>query len=391
MSAVTDIEYAVMIRTREHFTDDAIGLYTGSICLITGRPGYSGGNPPTNPPLNPVTANPQLVWKEGLIAKESLGSPEEVVDPTLGGGYSTMSGADLKLINNPPGLDGSTLFDYLNDIGINLFRCELQLYVVIDGTFKLWGTYSIENITNEEHLVSLTAVDGFLTIHKDTLKTEVSAAGFSEAPDDSIGKFIPLCMGRIPEAKLLPVTGQIVRKMLCGVGATSSAHTLCTSGEAEKRLLGNRDRIGAGHVETPVGEVASDGGIPKSDKWKFGRQEPWTHKLVRIVSGIEVPQISNTTAFIQILASGIKGVDAEKPVIMGRCVLIPQLDQLPRNGKLVEPWFSFLLVVLTQKTSDKKKGHNESKCKCFHDALLFTRHIIYFERCRPAHHFMETP
>lgn len=202
----------------QSFTDEAIGLYDSVLCLVTGRLGYTEGNPPAKPPENPVTMEPQLIWKDGLIAKDSLGTPEEVVDPALGGGYSTMSSADLKLINNQLALDGETLFDYLNTMGINLFRCELLFFAVIDGVFELWGTYSIEDVTNEEHLLRLTAVDGFLTIHKETLKAEVSLAGFPAAPDDSQGKFIPLCIGRIPETALLPVTGQIVRMLLCTKG-----------------------------------------------------------------------------------------------------------------------------------------------------------------------------
>lgn len=408
MNIKTNIEYAVMINTRGTATDADIGLYNGSICLITGRPSYSEENPPVNPPDNPVTTESQNIWKEGLIAKDSLGNPEEVVDPTLGGSYSTMTSAELKLVNNPPGLDGETLFDYLNAAGINLFRCELLFFVVIDGMFSLRGTYSIENLTNEEHLVSLTAVDGFLTIHKDTLKTQVSTAGFPAAPDDSQGKFIPLCIGRIPQAALLPMTGQIVRQMLCKRGMVHFAHAAGTSGVKGAKLLRNRNRIfhGAlpliplallrywnrirtGNVESPMREVPGDDSIFGSSKWDGGSDIHLAHPLIRVIHDVGVPEVSVAGARIEVLAIGIERIDVKKPLINGwSSIWMWQLCEWPRDDELVELWIFLLVVVLTQKTTSNPNG-GERKCEFFHDALPFLVPIIYSGSGYAACRFVE--
>ncbi len=163
------------------------------------------GNVPTSPPTNPISALPQLVWKEGLITKDTFGVIEESVDPTLGGGYSSTFGAELKLMNNLPGLGGATLFDYMRTNGIDMTRCIVSLHVIVDGTWKARGVFQIQDMGNAEHEMRGTVLDIADTIHKDVLKTQVNTGTFPDAPEGSQGKMTPLCIGRLAQAKMMPL------------------------------------------------------------------------------------------------------------------------------------------------------------------------------------------
>jgi hypothetical protein len=234
-----------MVNTRKADTTlPEIGLYNSSLALVTGRPDYqlriSGtafvsnpryvgdditlditgltpgdlpldfevlGEQPENCPINPVTGLEQILWKHGIIDKDIFGEVVEAMDPTLGGSYSTMSFATVLLMNNLPGLDGRTLFRFLQYHSIDPFRCEIIVCVFVDGACVQWSEPQIERLTDAEHTVMVESVDAFLKIHKDVLKIEISESVFPTAPEDSRGKFVPLCLGRIPEAEGRRVSG----------------------------------------------------------------------------------------------------------------------------------------------------------------------------------------
>lgn len=164
------------------------------------------GNSNGEPPLNPVSGHPQLKWKHGMIARDNFGRPEEFFDPMRGGGYSTATGMGFALMQNVPGLGGKTLDQYLRDKGIELLNCIVKLYVVIDGVFSQWKEFQIQGVKPDEHEIKLDCRDAAYLIHKPVLKVEVTKEQFPDAPEDSRGKFLPLTIGRVPEAELLPAT-----------------------------------------------------------------------------------------------------------------------------------------------------------------------------------------
>src|SRR5690606_33705716 len=69
-------------------------------------------------------------------------------------------------------------------------------------------SFLIEEVENREHAVVFQMVDEFLTIHKDALKVEITRDIFPDAPDDSIGKYLPLSVGMIPESELVEMSSQ---------------------------------------------------------------------------------------------------------------------------------------------------------------------------------------
>lgn len=313
------LEYAVMIDTRAGvLTRPAIGLYNGSFALVTGRDGYGAtaigpgaafvseveitasevsfmldaigpedlpldfeilGNSAINPPENPNTGSSQKVWKTGMISQHLLSHAEEAVDPSLGGGYTTMNGLDVYLSNNPPGLP-KPLFDYLRDEGIDLIRCVVKLFVVEDGVFRQWGEYQVSALENQEHLLKLDTWHIAAVIHKDTLKVQVSREGFPEAPDESIGKWIPLTIGRVPSAKMLPLNGQVVFEPLMKLGEAefNSAPILSTlSGSNGKTVV----------IQNTVGFVTNDSRL-------VGR---YMKVVVKGMETVDVPAVLITASF----------------------------------------------------------------------------------------------
>src|SRR5690606_6048854 len=142
----------------------------------------------------------------------------------------------------------------------------------VDGVWTLWSETQIEGIVNGEHHLTLRCRDAGLTIHNDLLKTEVTEGLFPDAPEDSMGKFLPLAIGRVPIAELLPVTGEIAFTPLrngydaapiIGPGASPLYIRIANSmgfTSADPRLVGKWIKvIRSGHEEVnyPVREIIS--------------------------------------------------------------------------------------------------------------------------------------
>lgn len=166
------------------------------------------GNANGAAPINPISEYPQLEWKQGIVTNDSFGRPEEFFDPMRGGGYSTSAGMGFALMQNVPGLGGKALYQYLRDKGIELLDCIVKLYVVIDGVFTQWKEFQIQGVSPDEHEIKLDCRDTAALIHRPVLKTEVTKGVFPDAPEDSLDTFIPLSVGRVPEAEGLRVSGE---------------------------------------------------------------------------------------------------------------------------------------------------------------------------------------
>lgn len=190
------IQYAVMIDTRTEGTDAAIGLYDGSLCWISGdNLELDGGSLPENP----MTESAQTVWKRGILSESVMGMLSEAFDFLAGGGYSTRAGAEISVMNNIEGLN-ATLFDYLIANEVDLLRTRARTFVVLEGVFHERGTFMIEDMENQEHAITFQFVDSFLIIHGAALKVEITRDSFPAALDGLIGRFLPVTMGRMPEA-----------------------------------------------------------------------------------------------------------------------------------------------------------------------------------------------
>lgn len=202
----TNIEYAVFIRgvqTGDGIHDnEAIGLRGGNFAWITGRPGWYPGTDLVDAPTD--------YWKEGIIVKDGLGKPTVRVEISDGGSYGSMSGLELKISLNVL-QDGAavTFTSLMNDpdTGFNLTRKLTDFYVIIDKVFYKWSVQYTENLTWGDQFFTLSFLDPAIVIHKDTPHNVISAAVFPTAPSNSLNKVVPIAIGNITNAKLIPVTG----------------------------------------------------------------------------------------------------------------------------------------------------------------------------------------
>lgn len=201
------IEYAIMLDLSLAPTTDAdVGLYDSSFCWITG-PGYDGDNPPENPPPNPTTSSPQLIWKSGILGKDGIGPISQTADPSDGGFYATVGGTRVTVRNLVPG--STTPFsEYLRANGINIQRCRARLFIVFDGEFQQAREFMVDRYAHNDAAITFDLRDTWYIIHRDLVLGRVTRSRFPLAPEDSIGAILPLCIGEIPKAKLIPVASQ---------------------------------------------------------------------------------------------------------------------------------------------------------------------------------------
>lgn len=200
------IEYALMLDTRGAGSDADVGLYDSSFCWITGQ-GYDSENPPTSPPVNPVTNSPQLDWKAGVLAKAGIGPISQTADPSDGGFYATVGGTRVTVRNLVPGT--STPFsEYLRANEINIQRCRARLFIVFDGEFQQAREFMVDRYAHNDAAITFDLRDTWYLIHRELVLGRVTRSRFPLAPEDSIGAILPLCIGEIPKAKLIPVASQ---------------------------------------------------------------------------------------------------------------------------------------------------------------------------------------
>ncbi len=213
---MSHIVFALQIDTGAESDGDPIseadaGLYDSSFCLVTGRPGYTGldGAPTlTNPPLNPFTSAPMLTWKEGILAKNPFGSPSSSVAVSEGGSLASMSGADTSIaMMLKVGSEWVTFSEFLRTKGINPYRKTGTIYCIIDNEFFFVCRNLIDSPAFDDALYKLAALDESVTAFNDVPNDVIDAGTYPTAPHETSGTAMPLAMGRIAKAELVPVSG----------------------------------------------------------------------------------------------------------------------------------------------------------------------------------------
>lgn len=197
------IEYALMVSDPQGvaINSSTWGIYNGAMAYVTGRPAWTTATPPTTAPLNPNSLTNQLDWKEGMFLMGKFSLPSYAVDMEEMGTYGTTSGMKVELQNV------TGLFFALRDLGITLYRCRVQFFVVIDGVFIQWWEGSVNDVAFNGTTLSLDCVDYFKDIHKDAPPSKVDADDYPRAKDSVRGKVVPICMGYVTHARLLNVGG----------------------------------------------------------------------------------------------------------------------------------------------------------------------------------------
>lgn len=190
------VEYAIDLDTGTAVTDASLAIDSGVIRMVTGRPEYDGVAP--YPKWEDMTSNTDT-WYEGFIVKDGLGTATRSIDVTRTGGYGTMSGFTFKVRN-----DGM-LWESLLANEIYVSGKVVNLYAVISGVFyRVWSGV-VDRTAYTESSFSFICRPDYRQTHVTIPIEAVSDVAFVDAPEDSIGKLIPICIGELPYARVTAV------------------------------------------------------------------------------------------------------------------------------------------------------------------------------------------
>ncbi len=177
------IDFGIQIDTETSYTNYEIGIVSGIIKWSTGRD-YAAG------------------WKYGFLLLDSLGKPSRHIDIEDSGNYGQFSGFKFGVTNE------SDSWKTLRDNGVYLKGKSITFYTVIDGVFSPVWTGAIDDEEISEIKWTISCV--FKPAHKIIPPENVTKEYYSDAPDNIVGSPIPVQVGKIPNSKLLNVTGEIV-------------------------------------------------------------------------------------------------------------------------------------------------------------------------------------
>lgn len=196
MADEVPIKYAAMISIRGSTeTDAAIGLYSGSLCWITGDDVLATYD---NLPINPVTLAEQEDWEIGMLAADSFGSPSFDVNMESLGSYGDQSELELKA--NFVRLTSEWMYDH------SLYRARVQFFVVVGTTFKKWCEQVVESFRYNSTVLAIYCMDVSKDVHRDIPSEKTSRAAYPSISEDNEDKYIPITIGRVAKAACLPVS-----------------------------------------------------------------------------------------------------------------------------------------------------------------------------------------
>jgi hypothetical protein len=198
--------YAIKISTGTSLSATDIGLFNGEIKLITGRDRTIPG------------------WKNGLIAKDGLGSTSQEIDISWIGSYSTMSGFNFTIPNH------NGFSQTIKDLEIDLLQSDVTFYSVFDGIFKEESTFKVNSWDESDTEFRVTCRDNFRSIHKPLLKKVFTTDEFGDdLPSDLKGKPVPVSFGYASKSKLYPIIQQELFESICTTAGISYDIAPCTN------------------------------------------------------------------------------------------------------------------------------------------------------------------
>jgi len=205
--------FAVEIDLTDHTTDSdsSVGLVSGYFRWVSGRPSYDGAT------TIPTGDNDGDVWYNGFfLYKNSFGAPDRIIDITLGGDYSSLSGFEFKRIND------DKFQVYLETNSYFIINRPIKFYHVIDDEFIQIWTGVISKTEYNELAFNFSCANTFLNAHKKMPANLVTKNTFPNTESSQIGKTIPIVFGDVLYCPVLNVGGKEVRQQL---GFNSNTNT----------------------------------------------------------------------------------------------------------------------------------------------------------------------
>lgn len=201
---MTAIAWGVVLDLSDHTTDTdaSIGMVSGVIYWITGRPGYAGSGYSGEAPAGKT-------WKQGIITEASI-SPvvriAEGVEKT--GGYGTLSGFDFTIDNSAKYAYSGTDYPFWRYLRLNGYRIvnrPLKLFCFLDSaSYQVWGGV-VGGYEYTQGGYRVICEDSWTNLHTMIPPLTVTRDGFPEADERHLGAVVPVCLGDVPKAPMVPV------------------------------------------------------------------------------------------------------------------------------------------------------------------------------------------
>jgi hypothetical protein len=147
-------------------------------------------------------------WFKDFLMKEGMSNPSRSVDLEGSGDYGTLSGFNFTIRDTIIAGTNNPIWRYLAANGMSLANAVVRLYAVIDGAFYQIWTGVVENNPRSEVDFAFECKNNFKLIHKDIPSEAVTSEEFANAPDESLGKTMPVCVGDIEYAQMINVDGE---------------------------------------------------------------------------------------------------------------------------------------------------------------------------------------
>jgi hypothetical protein len=208
-----------------------IGLKDGIFRWITGRPGFDGTQ--TNVFWEEIDAEEHVrntnQWFEGFLIDKGLSNPSRRIDIKESGDYATLNGFDFSVRND------KFFWDLIEQNKIYIANSTVKVFVVINRTFYcVWqGIVSSTSYTETEFRFDCES--NFKAIHRQFPPEIVTESSFPGVNEKTVGEAIPVCLGDIPYAKGLNVSGP--QEAVTLVKRGTDGYSICGATEYKNQIL----------------------------------------------------------------------------------------------------------------------------------------------------------
>ena len=183
-------------------TDEEIGLKDGVFRWITGTPGFNDEN---DGAITEDNMPNEHKWYEGILTKDGMVNPSRKIDIRQSGDYATLNGFSFSVRND------CFFWEKIEQRKIYITNSTVKVYAVLNNKFySIWqGVVKSTAYTETEYIFKCET--DFKVIHKMFPPEIVTRTLLPDVivNENAIGKVIPVCLGDVPYAEGLNVSGPV--------------------------------------------------------------------------------------------------------------------------------------------------------------------------------------
>jgi len=186
-------------------TVPSIGMHSGYLNWITGRPDYTAGNTPADytgeapgSAENPAT----VTWKEGLLLDGLSPMIRMVKNMEVSGGYGGLSGFKCRID------DTGSVNNNLESNDYFIINRSANVYCFLDDvSYQCWGGI----VSDKKKIGSILEIkfeDIFQNAHKQLPPKVLTSTSYENIDKKNIGEAIPITFGNVIRSEIMNVTGK---------------------------------------------------------------------------------------------------------------------------------------------------------------------------------------